>query len=484
MDTTAVTSPPPTTVTPPKPRRRRRWLIVLGCLLAFVAAPVAYYFVDAWFANSALERIYAEIDAEDPNWRWNDLIAEIKVPPDDENSVVQVRKVQDLLKKKPFLPGPKWDNGPRNFLDVRNSRLSPEYEKILVSALAALDPDTLTEARKLKDLPNGAMAIPAVDNPFLDIKLDYVQESRAVVYVLDADAIHRGQSGDFDGAAESCMAILNTARSFKDQPFLISALVRNAEQAIAVGGIERTLAQGEVSDANLQKLQNLLEREYADDTLYAAMRGERAAGQQMAEMMRQRKMKFSQLTSNTGGGANGAGMVVDFFPGLILGSFPDYIQVMNEQVKAAKLQDPERGEAFRVIEEKVKKKRTILASMILPATMKVGQASQRLQSSLRCAAAGVAVERFRTKNDRWPNGLDELVKTGYLKEIPTDPYDGKSLRFKRTPTGAIVYSVGPNKIDDGGTLNRSNLMAPSIDHGFELWLPSMRGVPPIFVDKD
>jgi hypothetical protein len=172
-------------------------------------------------------------------------------------------------------------------------------------------------------------------------------------------------------------------------------------------------------------------------------------------------------------------IAVDLFPGVILGSYPDYLRLMNEQVRAAKLQDAERADAMRQIEDKVKKNRTIISSMIMPATAKVSQANQRGQASLRCAAAAVAVERFRVKFENWPQSLEEVIKAGLLKEVPKDPYDGKPLRFKATPTGVIIYSVGPDKTDDGGVLNRSNPMAPNIDYGFELWnTPASRGVAP------
>ena len=39
---------------------------------------------------------------------------------------------------------------------------------------------------------------------------------------------------------------------------------------------------------------------------------------------------------------------------------------------------------------------------------------------------------------------------GLPKETLVDPFDGKPLRTKKTPTGAIVYSVGPDLKDDGG----------------------------------
>jgi hypothetical protein len=484
MDTaTTPTSPAIAPAKPATPRKsRRRWLLLLGFLALLIAAPACYFVIDDWLANRAIEQLHQEMDAEDPNWRWHDLVAEIKLPPDEENSAVQVRKIQALLKikKKEFNPGPKWDSGPREFLDVRNARLTPEYEKLLIDAFKVVDPDLLPEARKLKDMPNGGFAIDPVENPFFELKLDYVQETRTIVLLLQCDSILRGQNGDHDGAIESCLAMLNTARSFKNSPFLISQLVRIAEHAIAVGAIERALAQGEVSEAHLQKLQELLELETADDTLYQAMRGERAGGTQICELLRARRLSFSQMNASMGAPSGGVEHVVDLFPSIILGSYPDYLRTMNEQVRAAKLKDAERAEALKKVEMRMRQNPPFLTRMIIPATMKVGQANQRSQAYLRTATAGVAVERFRVKTQRWPNSLDEVVKAGLLKEIPTDPYDSQPLRFKRLPSGALVYSVGPDKTDNGGTLNRSNPMAPNTDYGFELWLPpTFRGIAPL-----
>ncbi len=70
-----------------------------------------------------------------------------------------------------------------------------------------------------------------------------------------------------------------------------------------------------------------------------------------------------------------------------------------------------------------------------------------------------------------------IVKAGFLARVPIDPYDGKPLRWIRTPTGAMAYSVGRDKIDNGGNWKRTNLMADGVDYGFELWDPKMRGVP-------
>ena len=120
-----------------------------------------------------------------------------------------------------------------------------------------------------------------------------------------------------------------------------------------------------------------------------------------------------------------------------------------------------------MLETKVRANSNLKAiGYILPTVLQL----RETQARLRCAIAAVAAERYRLKHEKtWPGGLEDLVKDGLLKEVPKDPYDGKPLRFKRTPTGVIIYSVGPDMIDNGGKLGRATPRAPGTDIGFELW---------------
>ena len=49
----------------------------------------------------------------------------------------------------------------------------------------------------------------------------------------------------------------------------------------------------------------------------------------------------------------------------------------------------------------------------------------------------------------FPSELDELVPK-YLKKLPLDPFTGETLRYHVDESGCLIYSLGPNKIDDGG----------------------------------
>ncbi len=61
----------------------------------------------------------------------------------------------------------------------------------------------------------------------------------------------------------------------------------------------------------------------------------------------------------------------------------------------------------------------------------------------------LAVERFRHAQGRLPDGLKELTPQ-FLDAIPTDPFDGASLRYRRLVRGYVIYSVDQDGHDDGG----------------------------------
>lgn len=63
----------------------------------------------------------------------------------------------------------------------------------------------------------------------------------------------------------------------------------------------------------------------------------------------------------------------------------------------------------------------------------------------------VALNRYRAEHGEYPVSLAELT-VAYLQEVPRDPFDGRTLRYRRlTPLEYALYSVGPDQHDDGGS---------------------------------
>ncbi len=82
---------------------------------------------------------------------------------------------------------------------------------------------------------------------------------------------------------------------------------------------------------------------------------------------------------------------------------------------------------------------------------------------LLTTAAALAVHRL--EQGEYPESLDPLVPD-LLDTLPTDIYDGKPLAYRRTKEGYLLYSRGPNGVDDGGS-NRLLEMTEGYDP--ELW---------------
>jgi len=72
------------------------------------------------------------------------------------------------------------------------------------------------------------------------------------------------------------------------------------------------------------------------------------------------------------------------------------------------------------------------------------------QSRLKALVATIALLRFQQDKGKLPNDFEELMKAGYLKELPADPYSDKTLIYKNEIHNFKIYSVGMNFKDDGG----------------------------------
>jgi hypothetical protein len=60
----------------------------------------------------------------------------------------------------------------------------------------------------------------------------------------------------------------------------------------------------------------------------------------------------------------------------------------------------------------------------------------------------IALARFYSLDGHWPGTLDELTPA-YLEAVPPDRFTGAPLRYRLVDDRPVVYSVGPDRNDDG-----------------------------------
>jgi hypothetical protein len=456
------------------PRKRRRW----GCLVVAVLVPtvllVGGYILLRMRADQELQDAVAEADRLDPGWRLDDLEAARPQVPDQENSALQVTAAAALVP-------PGWAGAPEFdelFRDLPPERqLNEAQVKALRAELQKAAP-ALEKARRLADMPRGHYVIHWSPD-FISTRLPDVQEARKVAYLLEQESRLQAQEKDSDGALRSVRAGVHVASSLDDTPILVGQLIHIACRAVALASLERVLAQGEPSPAGLAELQQALEDEERQPDLLTGLRGERAGVDMLMQNLESHRVPLS-VTLNGFGPGSGTQLKPTplLLPGGLQGQHAALLDTMTQMVEAAKQPMPQPTQQLQQI-ERATRDGPYLVRLLIPAMAKVGEASQRGLAQTRCGIVLLAAERYRREHRNWPASLPALVEAGYLREVPTDPYDGKPLRLRRVADGLVVYTVGPDGKDDGGKLDPKGQYPPGTDLGMRLWDVAHRRQPPL-----
>ncbi|HEY1379613.1 MAG TPA: hypothetical protein VGF55_22610 [Gemmataceae bacterium] len=460
--------PAPAVDAPPR-RRWRFWLLLVGTPLVLALLAGVGWLVRV---NGGLSAAIADADRQDPRWRLEDIEADRFTPPPGHNAADTVAAVQ---RQKPT----PWPDPTK---DELFNDLPPEHE-LNDQQTAALKDEivragpALAAARSMIDTPRGRHAISYAPN-WIGTLLPLIQAHREVVVLLKYDVLDKAQAGDADGAVRSCHAAFHAGCSVGDEPFLISQLVRIACQAVAVNLLERTLAQGEPSEAVLAALQERLEAEEPAPLLLYGLRGERAGAHQLFENLRNGTVATASAAGMLGMNLPSALNYVVNFPGFLTSQHAGHLRFMNEMVEIAKL--PPEQWAARLAEQNAKVNQLpVMAKLLVPAVDKVARACQRNHALLRCAVVMIAAERYRKAKGQWPATPDDLVKAGLLKAVPGDPFAaGQAIKFAKAADGLIVYSVGEDGVDNGGKLDKNPTKAGA-DYGLRLWDVAVRRQPPL-----
>jgi hypothetical protein len=450
MSQPAPNVPPP----PAHPGRRKRVLLVV--VLALIALPLALWVAVHTYAvrlaDQELREALAETDRLDPRWHLEELEAERKPVPDDRNAALVVlaasKWLPDGWQDRPFYTELKELPPPAQLRDEQTAALRAELEGLA---------PPLREARRLAELPHGRFPI-TWSPDFLGTR-SLAQKPRSVVSLLELDARLRAQDGDADGALASGRAMLNAGRAVGDEPLLLSQLVRVAMRAVAVRSLERTLAQGEPSEEALAAAQQLLRDEADQPLLWLALRGERAGAHELFTNLETGKITFSQVGTDS--------VKALLAPAALKSSHAWLVRYLTEAVEAAKLPPEQQDEPLQRLEARLDEAPPY-AGLLVPAVARLADSFRRSQAELRCAAVALATERYRRAHGRWPESLTDLTPA-YFDRVPTDPFDGLPLRYRRLPDGLVVYAVGPDGADNQGTLARGKVPGAGDDVGFRVW---------------
>jgi hypothetical protein len=92
----------------------------------------------------------------------------------------------------------------------------------------------------------------------------------------------------------------------------------------------------------------------------------------------------------------------------------------------------------------------MMGSLLCPAIEAWRAANRRQEAEFSLLHLLFALEAYHRDNGgKYPDTLDALLGR-YIDAIPLDPFSGESFRYIVEPPGYLLYSVGPNGIDEDG----------------------------------
>lgn len=444
-------------------------MVLLSCIL-----PLSVVLVVRYQGNTELQKIITQLDADDPNWKLDELATELnaKLPPPDRNPYTVFQKAHAALPSgwnQLTNAPPELDKTPVNC--VPSKPVLDDFIKLQQSTLPALQ-----HARQLAGMPEGGRVLQFPRNPMM-FDMAVIQQFRDIAAVLRNDAIALASVGRSKEAIQSARAAFGVPRAIGSDPTMISQLVRMATDAIAVSTVERILNLGEPTEG-LSELQADLLQQSMFPYIRHSMRGERAFVHRMYEIT------DSGENTSTPGGKAGAGLPTTGNSvtvwGLRINLPTDHaysLKMLTQYVEASKLPPEQQLEAVKAIVRPQKNDaRYTMTSNLVPALDKGLEAGLRTKGKLVATAVGVACERYRQKFGQWPLTLDMIPKD-ILSEIPNDPYTGKPITYKRLPDGIKVYTIGPDMKDDGGLLDNETPGTVGKDYGIRIYDPALRRQP-------
>lgn len=346
-------------------------------------------------------------------------------------------------------------------LDLESrSRAAPDVLEGLKSDEAAFRELRAASKRPLARYPVNYM----MANPWATL-MPHLNDIKRITGRLAFKACAELAVGNSDKAFEDVQLIFYLGDSLRDEPFLISYLVRLDCVRTAVQPVWEGLAEHRWTKTQLQKLQSHLTQCDFIPAMGRYFDTERAAGILTVELVRTNGFAVVEV----GPGTEDAGVVTllrSICPsGWYYQEKVNYCEMLDDLASnmfdpAAKTISPDRVASDvehlrRVRASHPVYTHRIIADMLLPGLVKVPLKVAAAQTSANQAALACALERYRLTKGQFPETLETLTPQ-FISGQPNDVITGQPYKYRRTDDGQfILYSVGWNEMDEGGMPGRT-----------------------------
>jgi hypothetical protein len=266
-------------------------------------------------------------------------------------------------------------------------------------------------------------------------------EIRRLVQVLCVNAIAHAETNGASGCLRSLEWSFRAGRTLRSDS-MVGHMIRRAVEGVACQALERSVNRIAFSDQQLVALTAVVTN-VQPDGFKSALEVERALGIWAMQLFQSAiQQKNYRWTSP-----------LEFF--LARRSFKDedfllYLDRVESYLQALNQPFPARLQRIAALDRDIKKGSRSVWTIAIPHWSKAATNDAEIQARLFVASVALAIERYRLSHGRLPSTLSDLVPE-YFPAVPLDPYATTALKYKRLPNGFVVYSIGQDGRDNGGS---------------------------------
>jgi len=424
-------------------RNRRRLFVVFGFLGAVAVALAVVY----GRAESTLQGEVAAIRAKGEPVTPRELRERYPEPPKASDAVETFNKSFSTTTRELNVDGVFLKGRPDKLREASGKDLfAGEFRKWAEGCLAE-NAEALALLHQAAGKPAARYPI-NLDGRWWSAGIPDLTKIRNAATLLQLEAVLAAQDGDTARAIGAVLAGLAVGNTLRDSALPILLETRLACYDTTCAGIRQILSTANFSDDQLGQMQHALDAADDEGALTRALMGERALTLVHFDHPEYRFADIRQFNEWVpGGGAMAAALL------RVAGSPGRYLSLMGQAIDASGRAS---WEALPLLREMAVRENGNHArefgfsvSMMLYFAFQGEQHLMDNAVQVRSAQTALAVERHRLANGQTPENAGLLVPA-FLPTVPTDPYDGRPLRYKPVEGGYIAYSVGENQRDDGG----------------------------------
>lgn len=334
-----------------------------------------------------------------------------------------------------------------------NKPLTPEHLEVASEVLSS-NKEALAIFRRAAALPCSRYPVVLSQTPHTNFQ--YLADVKGAAQLLRMAALVAAQQGDSQAASDAVTQIFAAGNSFATEPLLLPQLVRFSIDTIAVLSLQCVVNRTSFEEAELEAMQAAAAKADNSESLRLALLGERAT---FITFVRDPQKALAADPMFAPSGAEDVLAETFLWPlaravGFWQRDLRFGIDALTTNVLFARLASPQRfysATNAEAIGEQARAGQYILTALLLPALQKAFARDAFHSANTRNSLVALAVERFRVANNgKLPEDVLAIVPA-YIQGVPLDPFDGKLVRYKRTEKGYVVYCIGPDEKDDGGT---------------------------------